>query len=144
MAYFIFMRIIKITIFVMLALGIGILVLASAVLITQEKIILFECSPEFWKNNLDLWSVLGVDYNADFDQTFGKDYFEPDITLLDAINSEGVGMDHLAQVGTTAYLNALADPEIDEKTISTAVYFGYVHQLDNYIENCKDVKRSVP
>ena len=138
------MSIIKITIIVMLALGIVIVGVSSAFLITQEKIILYECSPEFWKNNLELWNTLGVDYNDDFDETFGKNYFEPNITLQQAINLEGVGMNHLAQVGTVSYLNALADPETDEETVRSAVHFGYVHQLDNYLENCKDVKRSIP
>ena len=111
---------------------------------TQEKIVVFECSPEFWKNNLDLWKVVGVDYNSDFDVTFGKDYFEPDITLEQAIKREGVGMNHLARSGTAAYLSALLDPEIDEEVVRSAVYFGYVHQIDKYIDNCNVIERKVP
>ena len=130
---------IKIILFTMFSLGIIIIVTIFAVHLTEEKIIVFECSPEFWKNNLDLWKVIDVNYNDDFDETFGKDYFEPDITLEEAINREGVGIDHIARSGTTAYLNALLDPQIDEETVRTAVYFGYVHQIDNYIENCKNI-----
>jgi len=48
-------------------------------------------------------------------------------------------MNHLARSGTAAYLNALVDPEIDEEAVRSAVNFGYVHQIDNYIENCKNV-----
>jgi len=99
----------------------------------------YECSSDFWKNNLDLWDKVGLDYNDDFDETFGKNYFEPDITLEQAISMEGVGMNHLARSGTAAYLNALADPEIDEEVVRSAVNFGYVHQIDNYIENCKNI-----
>ena len=110
---------------------------------SQKEIIEFECSSDFWKNNLELWEEVGVDYNADFDKTFGKDYFEPDITLEQAISMKGVGMNHLAESGTTAYLNALVDPKIDEDTVKSAVYFGYVHQIDNYLENCKNTEKLV-
>jgi hypothetical protein len=105
---------------------------------SQEKIE-YECSSDFWKNNLELWDKVGLDYNDDFDEIFGKNYFEPDITLEQAISMEGVGMNHLARSGTAAYLNALVDPEIDEEAVRSAVNFGYVHQIDNYIENCKNV-----
>lgn len=108
------------------------------------KEIEYECSSDFWKNNLELWEKVGLDYNGDFDETFGRDYFEPDITLEQAISMEGVGMNHLARAGTAAYLNALVDPEIDEDTVRTAVNFGYIHQIENYIENCKNIEKSVP
>ena len=107
---------------------------------SQEKIE-YECSTDFWKNNLELWEKVGVDYNDDFDETFGKNNFEPNITLEQAINAEGLGLNHLARSGTTAYLNALLDPEIDEKAVKSAVYFGYVHQIDNYLENCKTIEK---
>ncbi|MCH7758089.1 MAG: haloacid dehalogenase-like hydrolase [Thaumarchaeota archaeon] len=107
---------------------------------SQEKIE-YECSTDFWKNNLELWGNIGVDYNDDFDETFGKDNFEPDITLEQAINAEGLGLNHLARSGTTAYLNALLDPEIDENAVKSAVYFGYIHQIDNYLENCKKIEK---
>ena len=107
---------------------------------SQEKIE-YECSTEFWKNNLELWENIGVDYNDDFDETFGKNNFEPDITLEQAINAEGLGLNHLARSGTTAYLNALLDPEIDENAVKSAVYFGYIHQIDNYLGNCKKIEK---
>jgi hypothetical protein len=138
------MSITKITSFVIFAIGIVFLITVFSIYSTQEKIVVFECSPEFWKNNLDLWKVVGVDYNSDFDVTFGKDYFEPDITLEQAIKREGVGMDHLARSGTAAYLSALLDPEIDEEVVRSAVNFGYVHQIDKYIENCNEIERKVP
>ncbi|MDH3657725.1 MAG: hypothetical protein OEM77_06275 [Nitrosopumilus sp.] len=138
------MYITKIAIFGMLIVGIIFLITVFSIYSTQEKIIVFECSPKFWKNNLDLWKVVDVDYNSDFDKTFGKDYFEPDITLEDAIKKEGVGMNHLASSGTAAYLSSLLDPEIDEETVRTAVNFGYVHQIDNYLANCNEIERKVP
>ena len=133
----------KIALFGMFAIGIIFLVAVFTIYLTQEKIVVFECSPEFWKNNLDLWKIVDVDYNSDFDETFGKDYFEPDITLEEAIKKEGVGMDHLASSGTAAYLSSLLDPEIDEEAVRTAVNFGYVHQLDNYLVNCNEIERKV-
>ncbi len=110
---------------------------------SQEKIIVYECSSDFWKNNLELWENVGINYNDDFDETFGKDYFDPDITLEQAISMEGLGLNHLASSGTAAYLDALVDPEIDEDTVKSAVYFGYVHQIDNYLENCKNLEKSI-
>ena len=71
----------------------------------------YECSSDFWKNNLELWEKVGLDYNDDFDETFGKNYFGPDITLEQAISMEGVGMNHLARSGTAAYLDALVMPQ---------------------------------
>ena len=134
----------KIVLFGMFTVGILFLVAVFTIYSTQEKIVVFECSPEFWKNNLDLWKMVDIDYSSDFDETFGRDYFEPDITLEEAIKKEGVGMDHLASSGTAAYLSSLLDPEIDEETVRTAVYFGYVHQIDNYLANCNEIKRKVP
>ncbi len=112
---------------------------SSVVTDSPNKVIL-ECSPEFWENNLELWEVVGVDYNQDFDETFGRDYFEPDITLEQAIKRQGLGMDHLARTGTTGFLNAIADPKFDEESVRTAINFGYVHQLDRYLENCNGIE----
>ncbi len=127
----------------MLAVGIIFLIVVFSTYSTQEKIVVFECSSEFWKNNLDLWKVVSVDYNDDFDETFGRDYFEPDITLEQAIRKEGPGMGHIARSGTAAYLNALLDPEIDEEVVHRAVNLGYVHQIDTYLANCKEIEKQV-
>ena len=124
---------------------IGIIIVTSVVglSISEKRTITLECSPEFWANNLELWSLVGLDYNSDFDSTFGKDYFELDITLNETIMKKGVGVNHLARSGTAAYLNALADPEIDEENIRRAVNFGYIHQIDNYLSNCNEIKKEV-
>ncbi len=111
--------------------------------LSETKIITLECSPEFWENNIELWRMVGLDYNDDFDETFGKDYFEPNITLEQAIKKQGVGINHLARSGTAAYLNALADPEIDQENIRGAVNLGYVHQLDNYLAKCNQIEIEV-
>ena len=137
------MQIIRLVLFSLLVLGIVIVALFFGLSISEKKIITLGCSSEFWEENLEVWSLVGADYDDDFDSTFGKDYFEPDITLREAISREGVGMDHLARSGTTAYLNALADPEIDEENIRTAVNFGYVHQIDNYLAGCVEIKKEV-
>ena len=128
----------------MLIIGTSLLLVFSFFSLAQEKIVKLECSTEFWKNNLELWKIVGVDYNDDFDETFGKNYFEPDITLQEAINLEGVGINHIARSGITAYLNAMANPEIDEEAIRAAVHFGYVHQIDGYLESCKEIEKTIP
>jgi len=121
----------------MLVTGSIFLIVVFSISITEEKIIELQCSPEFWENNLELWKVVGVNYNDDFDEIFGKNYFEVDITLKQAISKKGVGVDKLAREGTAAYLNALADPNIDEEKVRETVHFGYIHQIQKYNANCE-------
>ena len=138
------MSFIKIILFSLFAIGLLLIAAYFVSLYSEPKIVTLECSPEFWANNLKLWKVIGINYSDNFDEIFGRDYFEPDITLEQAINKKGVGMDHLARSGTAAYLNALADPEIDEENIRRAVNFGYIHQIDNYLANCNEIKKEIP
>jgi hypothetical protein len=130
------MNIIKITLTLILVASVTILVPVMVLSATETKSVEFGCTPDFWKNNLELWEIVGIDYNDDFDETFGKNNFEPDITLKQAISKEGPGLNHLARSGTAAYLNALVDTEIDEIAVRDAVHFGYVHHIDKYIEHC--------
>lgn len=136
------MNIIKITLVVILVASVTILTSIAilgptmALSDTQTQSVELGCTADFWKNNLELWETIGVDYNDDFDETFRKNYFEPDITLEQAVNAEGPGLNHLARSGTAAFLNALVDTEIDEEVVRSAVYFGYVHQIDKYLEHC--------
>ena len=138
------MSVIKIILFSLFAVGLLLIAAYFVSLYSEPKIVTLECSPEFWANNLELWKVVVINYNDNFDEIFGRDYFDPDITLEQAINKEGVGMDHLARSGTAAYLNALADPEIDEENIRRAVNFGYIHQIDDYLANCNEIKKEIP
>jgi len=137
------MKIIKIALFTMLVISV-ILLGSLLTLSTKEKSVVFGCSPDFWENHLELWKIVGVDYNDDFDVTFGKDYFDPDITLKEAISVKGAGINHLARSGTAAYLNALVDPEIDEAEVKTAIHFGYIHDIDKFNENCEKKNSSAP
>jgi len=102
-----------------------------------EKSVIFSCGSSFWANHLELWKTVGVDYNDDFDKTFGTNYFNPKITLAEAINKTGPGLNHLARSGTAAYLNALHDPKMDATKVKDAVYFGYMDLLDGYNTNCE-------
>jgi len=98
----------------------------------------FECTPEFWKNNLELWQVLDVDYNADFDETFGSDYFEPNITLKQAINLEGPGLNHLASSGVAAYLDSIVNPYAESEILRENVHDNHIHALDAFISLCTE------
>ncbi len=100
--------------------------------------VVFGCTPEFWKNNLELWSVLGVDYNSDFDETFGSDYFEPNITLKQAINLEGPGLNHLASSGVAAYLDSIVNPYADVEILREYVHDNHIHGLDAFITLCTE------
>jgi hypothetical protein len=59
------------------------------------------CTPGFWKNHVALWSAQA---NADFDATFGTNYFTPDITLIEAIQLNGQPLIFHA---VAAYLNSI-------------------------------------
>ena len=130
------MNVIKITLVVIFVVSVTILIPVMVLSDTPTQSVEYGCTPDFWKNNLELWETVGINYNDDFDVTFGKDNFEPDITLKQAISAEGPGLNHLARSGTAAYLNALVDPKVDEEVVRHAVYFGYIHQFDKYIEYC--------
>lgn len=70
------------------------------------------CTPGFWKapQHLDSWTT----YNpgADFDATFGVNFFSPNITLLQAVGLGGGGTQALARHGVAALLNA-ASGDVD-------------------------------
>jgi len=68
------------------------------------------CTPGFWKNHLSSWS--GYAPGADFDTTFGVNFFTPNITLLQAVNLGGGGIRALARHGVAALLNA-ASGDVD-------------------------------
>lgn len=105
---------------------------------TSIENIEFGCTPEFWKNNLGLWKVLDVDYNSDFDETFGTDYFEPNITLQQAINLEGPGLNHLASSGVAAYLDSIVNPYADVEILRESVHDNNIHALDTFISLCSE------
>jgi len=81
------------------------------VLTVQEGILECEppvgegCTPGYWKNHLEDWA--GLSPGDDFDETFGVNLFNPDITLDQAVNARGGGVNKLARHGTAALLSAL-------------------------------------
>ena len=131
----------RIILFSLIIIGLTVL-LVSIFAITQEDTLIenieFGCTAEFWKNNLELWKVLGVDYTSDFDETFGTDYFEPDISLEQAINLEGPGLNHIARSGTTAYLDGLVNPYADVEILKEQVHDNHIHALDTFIILCTE------
>jgi hypothetical protein len=95
------------------------------------------CSPGYFKRHLDAWAPTGYSPDNDFDATFGVDFFDPDITLLDAVNAKGGGFDALARVGTASLLSA-AHPGVNypltETEVIAAVQAGDKATLDQYID----------
>ena len=87
---------------------------------------------------MELWKILDVDYNSDFDDTFGSDYFEPNITLEQAINLEGPGLNHLARSGVAAYLDSLVNPYADAEILKESVHDNHIHSLDVFISLCSE------
>jgi hypothetical protein len=92
------------------------------------------CTPGYWRNHLDTWVL---DPSADFDTTFGVDFFDPDITLEDAVNLGGGGIRKLARHGTAALLNAL-NPDVNypatEAEVIAAVQAGDIEMLVEFNE----------
>lgn len=66
------------------------------------------CSPGFWRQvqNFGDWVPTGFQPTDDFDTVFGRDVFDPDITLADAVSLEGGGLEALARAAVAALLNA--------------------------------------
>jgi len=64
------------------------------------------CSPGYWKNHTEYWSPVttGTFYNA----LFGGYNFDPDITLLEALNLKGGGVYSDARHKVAEYLNTHA------------------------------------
>lgn len=63
------------------------------------------CTPGFWKNHLDAWPA-GIGPNDDFDTVFGVEAFDPNISLIEALNRGGGGVSALGRHATSALLNA--------------------------------------
>ena len=95
------------------------------------------CSPGYWKNHLDSWGPTGLSPSDDFDTTFGVDYFDPDITLDEAVNLRGGRVNKVARHGTSALLNAL-HPDVNYfpsgEEVIAAVRVGDVGTLVDFNE----------
>jgi hypothetical protein len=64
------------------------------------------CSTGFWKNHEEDWETTTYSLDEDFDTIFGVDFFDPDITLYQALWARGGGVNRIARHGTAALLNA--------------------------------------
>lgn len=66
------------------------------------------CTPGYWKQDqhFDSWKVYSQ--GADFDATFGVNFFTPNLTLLQALENGGGGLDALGRHAVAALLNAAA------------------------------------
>jgi hypothetical protein len=70
------------------------------------------CTPGYWKNHEEDWAATGFSLGDDFDAVFGTDYFDPDMTLFEAVWHGGGGLWRLGRHGTAALLSA-AHPDVD-------------------------------
>ncbi|MCK4774136.1 MAG: hypothetical protein KAT30_05100, partial [Candidatus Krumholzibacteria bacterium] len=70
------------------------------------------CTPGYWKNHEEDWPATGYALDDDFDTVFGTDYFDPDMTLFEAVWHGGGGLWRLGRHGTAALLSA-AHPDVD-------------------------------
>jgi hypothetical protein len=90
------------------------------------------CTPGFWRQPQHLDSWTGYAPGDDFDAVFGTDYFDPDITLLEAVWLGGGGVKKLGRHGAAALLNA-ANPDVgyplSEAEVIAAVQAGDAKML---------------
>jgi hypothetical protein len=70
------------------------------------------CTPGYWKEPQHLINWTGYAPGADFDTTFGVNFFTPNITLLQAARLGGGDLNALARHGVAALLNA-ASADVD-------------------------------
>lgn len=70
------------------------------------------CTPGYWKQPQHFDSWVGYDPSDDFDTLFGIDAFDPDVTLLEALELKGGKFNSLARHAVAALLNA-ANPDVD-------------------------------
>jgi hypothetical protein len=63
------------------------------------------CTPGFWKTHPDVWPI---PTDTDFDTTFGRNAFNPDITMLDATALKGGQLNALSRHAAAAYLNSIS------------------------------------
>jgi len=108
------------------------------------------CTPGYWKNtrmHYCEWDASGYSPDDDFDATFGTNYFNPDRTLLEALNAGGGGYDALGRHAVAALLSA-SNPDVNYgltvQQVLDAVLAGNKDLLADYNEmgcplnNCKD------
>ncbi|MFP7299304.1 hypothetical protein [Neobacillus niacini] len=105
---------------------------------------LFEgCTPGFWRQpqHLDSWIPTGFEPLDDFDATFNVNFFDPNITLLQAVNLGGGGIEALARHAVAALLNS-AHPDVDYP-LSTTDVINLVQGIDptnaQEVEDLKDL-----
>lgn len=63
-------------------------------------------TPGFWKNHLGAWAATGYSPSDKFDAIFGPGLFDPNLTLLQAINAKGGHFNRLARHAVAALLDA--------------------------------------
>jgi hypothetical protein len=95
------------------------------------------CTPGYWRNHSSAWAPTSYSVVDDFDTTFGVDLFDIDITLEQAVNMQGGGVERLARHGTAALLNA-SHPDVDYSlTVAQVIIFvkdGDAHRLVEFNE----------
>ncbi len=64
------------------------------------------CTPGYWKQSQHFGNWEGYTQNQDFDSVFGVNLFNPSITLLQALQRRGGGVNRLARHGAAALLSA--------------------------------------
>ncbi|HYN06527.1 MAG TPA: hypothetical protein VES67_03960 [Vicinamibacterales bacterium] len=78
------------------------------------------CTPGYWKQDQHFDNWTGLSTGADFDTTFGVNFFTPNITLLQALNRGGGGVNALARHAVAALLNA-ASADVDYRYTTAEV-----------------------
>jgi hypothetical protein len=101
------------------------------------------CTPGYWRNHFEDWPPTGYSPSADFDATFGVDYFNPNITLGQAVVLGGGGVNAVARHGTAGLLSA-AHPDVDYP-YTVAEVIAFVQAGDkSALEEANELGCSIP
>ena len=95
------------------------------------------CTPGFWKTHTDEWPA-PYEPSTLFEDVFGESPLDDDLTLLQALNLGGGGLNALARAAVAALLNAASD-EIDfEFTVEEVIAMFQEAIETGNIEDVKD------
>ena len=95
------------------------------------------CTPGFWKNSVGSWPA-GYLPNADFDATFGVNLFDPNVSLITAVNLGGGGREALARHAVAALLNSASSGVDYELSTAQVIAIVQAAAASGDFESAKD------
>jgi len=89
------------------------------------------CTPGYWKQPQHFGNWEGYTQNQDFDTVFGVNLFNPNITLLQALNLNGGGVNRLARHATAGLLSASSSGVLYPYTVAEVLALAQAGDADS-------------